>query len=160
MSRHYIIDGCNVIFNSAFAGYRKHKQPRQALLDFLIAERPCGSLKNKITVVFDGYSSNLNYDQQQITVIFSAHESADERIKKILENKHVLIKQVILVSDDRQIRDFARIIGVEVLAVEDFLQQANRKKQKCVGMECLKPELSHSQMLQINRELRRIWLKE
>ena len=56
MSLRYIIDGYNIINHPLFAKTsRKSQDVRVALLNFLRVHKPCGSPKNKISVVFDGY---------------------------------------------------------------------------------------------------------
>lgn len=157
MSSQYIIDGYNItnhlLFNRLIPG--KKKEPRISLLDFLINKRPCGSPKNKVIVVFDGFS-DLPQPQGRfnIEVIFSGRKTADERIKKILEESPNP-RNIRVVSDDKEIRFFARYCHAESLSVEDFI----KPKSTPVRKEALKPELNYTQIHKINQELSRIWLK-
>ena len=120
MSLHYIIDGYNLIKHRSFAPSANIHDPRFALVQFLRREKPCGSLKNKVTIVFDGYSGDLSLRGLEFEVIFSCETSADERIKKMVESEP-LPKSLVVVSDDRQIRDFAKLCGVVSLGIDEFL---------------------------------------
>jgi predicted RNA-binding protein with PIN domain len=160
MSLQYIIDGYNLIHHPLFNKYtaKKSKDSRIALLDFIKINRLCGSPKNKITVIFDGYPdlSARNLDSDEINVIFSRSQTADERIKGIVE-KSGNPKNVVVVSDDNEIRFMVKSIGAKVLSVEEFL---SRKEKLQARIETLaESKLTYSQMHKINQELRKIWLK-
>jgi len=108
-------------------------------------------------VVFDGYPSGPldNQDKGNIMVIFSKAESADERIKKLLE----LIpnpKNVVVVSDDKEIKFFARSCRAKVESVEDFLDLEERASVK--RSEPPEEEISYTQRHKINEELKKLWL--
>ncbi len=55
MSLHYIIDGYNLIKHRSFIPASNIHDPRFALIQFLRKKKPCGSPKNKVTIIFDGY---------------------------------------------------------------------------------------------------------
>jgi len=161
MSLQYIIDGYNIINHPLFIQHapKKIKDSKALLLEFIRVNRLCGSPKNKITVVFDGHpdlSSRIS-DKTEINVIFSKIETADERIKKIVE-KTGNPKNAVVVSDDKEIIFFAKSFGAKVLNIQEFINRAkyligSQKK------EPMKPELSYSQIHKINQELRQLWLK-
>ncbi|MDD5347687.1 MAG: NYN domain-containing protein [Candidatus Omnitrophica bacterium] len=162
MSLHYIIDGYNLIHHPSFAPHSKRKDVKFALLDFIRTKRPCGSLRNKVTVVFDGYASGFSWDDGSITVLFSSDASADERIKRLLEARQDH-KNVVVVSDDNEVRDFARLCGAQPRGIEEFVCGPGKKRAAAHAAArdaVLKPELTQSEMLKINRELRGLWLKE
>lgn len=88
-------------------------------------------------------------------VIFSRGESADERIKKLLE----LItnpKNVVVVSDDKEIKFYALACRAKAQSVEDFLSLQDKLPRK--GAQMPAAEISCTQMHKINEELRKIWL--
>ncbi len=160
MSLQYIIDGYNVIRHPEFPLSRsKDPAPCAVLLKQIKLRRLCGSPKNRIIIVLDGYAPGeegcARNDIAQI--IFSGDETADERIKKILE-KPGNPADIVVVSDDREIRFFARASGARVLGVEEFISPhrapVNGKK------EILKPELTNEQVSRINRELEERWLNK
>lgn len=158
MPLHYIIDGYNLIKHRCFAPSSNIHDPRFALIQFLRKEKPCGSPKNKVTILFDGYSGDLSMRGLEFEVIFSCEASADERIKKIVESASTP-KNLVVVSDDRQIRDFVKLCGAVSLGVEEFLN-FSRKKASSRAEDSLKPELGDNAARKINDELRKIWLKE
>lgn len=160
MSLQYIIDGYNVIKHPLFVRHatKRRKSSQYAFLDFVRINRLCGSPKNKVIVVFDGYpdSDGERIERADIEAVFSKQESADERIKKIIE-KSDNPKNFVVVSDDKEIKLFASYKGSRCLGVEEFIRP--RIKQQCVSEEVIKPELTYSQISKINKELKRIWLK-
>lgn len=162
MPLQYIIDGYNAINHPLFARRDKKisKNPRKALVEFIIINRLCGSPKNQITVVFDGYSSDeteLKQSHNNITIIFSQEESADDKIKKIAENSETA-KNIIVVSDDNEIRFFVKSLGIRCIGINEFIGRDKKNKVKAES-DSLKPELNYSQVHKINQELRKIWLE-
>ncbi len=88
-------------------------------------------------------------------VIFSRVESADERIKKLLE----LIpnpKNVVVVSDDKEIIFFAKSCGAKSQSVEGFLSFQDKERSARAGAPV--PEITYTQMHKINEELKKLWL--
>jgi len=159
MSLQYIIDGYNIIKHSRFVGQlpKKTKDHREALVEFIKAQRLCGSSKNKITVVFDGYPDEQGLEKNTpIEVIFSRDKSADERIKNIVEVS-VNAKTIVVVSDDKEIKFIVRSLGADCIGVEDFVSRNRGGQRK--NDDSTKAQLSYSQMESINREFRKLWLK-
>lgn len=161
MSLQYIIDGYNLINHPLFAHtHRRVKNPQKALSEFIKIKRLCGSPKNKITLVFDGYSDTARESKQndsKINIIFSKKETADEKIKKIVEASSNP-KNIAVVSDDKEIMLFVKAMGAHCINVEKFI---NPKKNLADFQkdDSYKPELTYSQVQKINQELRKIWLK-
>lgn len=119
-----------------------------------------GSLKNKVAIVFDGYpdASAQIPEDKSLGVIFSRRVSADEKIKMLVEET-ANRKNIIVVSDDREIKYTVNSLGAHALGVDEFFL-AKEKAGKTRKNELIKPELNYSQMHKINEELSRIWLKE
>ena len=158
MSLQYIVDGYNVINNPQFPRPQKTKDTRRALLELIKAKKLCGSSRNKITVVFDGYpdSQEIKQDYTDINVIFSRKETADERIKSIVESSGNA-KDIAVVSDDKEIRFFVKATGGRTISVGEFIDRKEKLQRQ--GRDLLKTELTYSQMQKINQELKKIWLK-
>ncbi len=164
MSLQYIIDGYNIINHPQFIceNRRAIKDPRTLLLELIKHKRLCGSPKNTVTVVFDGYPKIQDsvIDDTNIKVIYSRGDSADTRIKTILENSSN-IKNTLVISDDKEIKFFAKSLGARIKTVEEFINPnkglANRKSQS--KDEFFDYELTYTQRHKINEELRKIWLK-
>jgi predicted RNA-binding protein with PIN domain len=160
MSLHYIIDGYNILHHPNLAPANKEiHNPKAALLEFIKANRLTGSLKNKISLVFDGYpdASGKNGNNADIEIIFSRHESADERIKRMVENSSSR-KNIIAVSDDKEIRFCVKAAGAACLSVEEFTHLKVRPSH-LQKTDTRKTELSYSQIQKINQEFKKIWLK-
>jgi len=160
MSLQFIIDGYNVINHPDFAGKipKRQTDPRSALIQLILAKKTSSSPHNKFWVVFDGYPNDpslTNQDFGNIMVVFSGHESADERIKKLLE----LIsnpKNAVVVSDDKEIIGFARLKRAKIQKSGDFIGSQEKFLQSNIQPE--EREIGYTQKQKINEELKRIWL--
>lgn len=64
-----------------------------------------------------------------------------------------------VVSDDKEIRFFAKGLGARVMGVEEFLEPGIAAPRRTAS-EHAKPELGQSEVRRINEELKRIWLKK
>jgi len=126
------------------------------LLRFIATKKLCG--KNRATIIFDGYphAADSPEDEDNISVVFSRSQSADEKIKKIVES-FGNPKNIVVVSDDNEIRFFVRSAGAKAMGVEEFINRADNSASKKVMPP--EAELTFSQMEEINRELREKWLK-
>lgn len=160
MSLQYIIDGYNIINHPLFIQHaaKKIRDLRIALLEFIRINKLCGSPKNKITVVFDGHSDSSirKIGETDINIMFSRKETADECIKKMVEVSSNP-KNIVVVSDDKEIKLFVKSLGGQTRSVEEFInRKANLQSRE---KNLLKPELTYSQIHQINQELRKIWLR-
>lgn len=161
MSLHYIIDGYNIINHPQFTRTHKSSQDsRTALLSFIRRKRLTGSLKNKVTVVFDGYpdSSAAPFDESGIRVIFSRRVSADEKIKMLVEETAGR-KNIIVVSDDKEIKFMVKSLRARVSGVDEFFSVKEKAENGRKG-EIIEAGLNYTQMQKINEELSRLWLKE
>ena len=92
----------------------KLEDGRDRLIRFIDEHRPHGSLRNSITVVFDGSEAVCSWPVfGEVKVLFSKGETADDLIKHLIEgasDPHA----VILVSDDRDLQHFAKAYAAEV----------------------------------------------
>ncbi|MCK9594800.1 MAG: NYN domain-containing protein [Candidatus Omnitrophica bacterium] len=156
MSLHYVIDGYNLIKHRSFSFADRFKDGRFALIQFLRCEKPCGSSKNKITVVFDGYPRGMSSQDSDIEIIFSGDESADDRIIRIAGSRRGP-RNIVLVSDDRQLTDTVKGCGLSAVGIEEFI--APKKKFARKSDDSSKSELTGSMVRKINKELEDIWLK-
>jgi predicted RNA-binding protein with PIN domain len=164
MSLHYIIDAYNVINHPTFSrSHKKIKDCRRALLDFIMINRLCGSSKNSLTVVFDGFPPPLesSIKSKNTSLIFSQEDSADNVIKRLVEESREP-RNIRVVSDDKEIRLFIKFFRASSLSVEEFInrpQKAGDSRKTYMSLSELKPELNQAQILKINQELERRWLK-
>jgi predicted RNA-binding protein with PIN domain len=164
MSLQYLIDGYNILNHSQFNRHlnTKIRNRHIFLLEFIWVKKLCGSPKNRIIVVFDGYppASPLRQSHVNLDVIFAKNETADERIKRMVE-KSGSPKNIVVVSDDKEIKFFVKSIGAQHMSVEEFIRGKETEgflKRKDIAISDLKPELTYSQIREINQELKKIWL--
>jgi predicted RNA-binding protein with PIN domain len=159
MSVHFTVDAYNVIRHKSYRPKVRTNDPRRTLLAHIREERLCGSAKNRITVVFDGFSDGFTYDDTSFTVLFSGEGTADERIKRIIAAE-ANPRALVIVSDDREIRDYAKIHGVGSVSVDNFLLKDIRRRVRAAkDDDSAKPGISSVNIDRINRELRSRWLK-
>ncbi|MBI3991603.1 MAG: NYN domain-containing protein [Candidatus Omnitrophica bacterium] len=161
MPLHYVIDAYNIINHIAFISIRKKiKDPHRALLELIKNRRPGKKFKSNITMVFDGYPkvSVQNLQEAGIDIIFSRGQTADAKIKSLVETSKNP-KNIVVVSDDREIQFYCRSVGAHILGVEEFIIAPEPKQQRRKE-EQIKAELNYSQISKINHELRELWLNE
>jgi len=94
-------------------------------------------------------------------IVFSRRISADEFIKKILES-YASKKNIVVVSDDREIKYFAKDSGAKALGIGEFIAPVSRQKELRRRGENLMQEeakVNYTQMSKINAELKKLWLK-
>ena len=126
---------------------------------FILKHGLTGSKRNKVVIIFDGYPRTpelVKSPADNMEIIFSRKVSADETIKRLLE-KAAGVKDIVVVSDDKEIIGFSRLIGARPLSVKDFIRR--KDKLDLFRTRELKPELTYTQMHKINQELRKIWLE-
>ncbi len=161
MSLLYIIDAYNIINHTRFSLARKKiRDPQKALLEFINIRILKKRSRNEIIVVFDGYPkvSAQKLDTAHIKVVFSQEKTADSRIKRMVEaSKNP--RNIVVVSDDREIKFFIKSMGARSIGVEEFIIPKAKLHHKEIE-DLIKPELSYSQVHQINEELKTIWLKD
>jgi len=131
---------------------------RQSFISILEQKRPQGSLRNKITVVFDGRSNTWSdVTSPYVKIIFSSNETADDKIKRMVANASNP-KNIIVVTNDRAIQYAVRASNAKVMMVDAFLKKlSNDQKGKKVSPS--KEGLSRMQQQKINSELEQVWLK-
>jgi predicted RNA-binding protein with PIN domain len=131
--------------------------PQLELILYIKKHKLTGSHNNKVIVVFDGAFQIEAKREAEFEVIFSGERSADDlikaRIDKIKNSKYPL-SEVIVVSDDREIRDYAKKQGAVSERAVDFV-----KRVKETAREESK-DISYPLQKEITDELRKIWLKE
>lgn len=117
-----IIDGNNLLhkipsFKKSFSA--NHDNTRRSLVE---AVRIRVRIKAKIIFVFDGHSE----DKIQ-NVIFSGRQTADEVIRKYIEENYEK-NSVKVVSSDNEITSLAKVCGCEVSSSEKFWDDINTSK--------------------------------
>lgn len=150
----YIIDAFNLAHK--IPELKKSPSVKTDLLNYIKKKNLTGSVNNKVIIVFDGYPElNLSYGDDY-KVFFSCDKKADDVIKAKIDG----IKnrpQVRVVSDDREIKDYAKKSGAVALGNSEFLKTKNKAQHKNSGSS---KDISYADAKEITDELREIWLKE
>ena len=149
----YIIDGFNLVHK--ITSLQKSITPQRDLIQYIRVNKLTGSRNNKVIVVFDGKPDQLLQQQEKIfEVIFSCQRTADEiiiqRVKR-MQNK----SQIVVVSDDRQIRDAINAAGAKSLRTATFIKPKNKSEKN----EKTK-DIGYAWAHEVTEELRKIWLKD
>lgn len=168
MALHFILDGYNVIKQTALFADKKLEDGRNALLKLIENQRPQGSIKNKVTVVFDGQPGFARDNSKFFAnVIFSCNETADDKIKHLVHEQKNR-KSIVVVTNDREIRYYVRSLGAKILKVEEFLvkvvdfHNGKKKRGNSKGIKAKGGSKGISKTLEhkINSEFKEIWLKK
>jgi len=131
---------------------------RRGLLRWIGDSHPQGSVNNQVTVVFDGHPDYFSASPQgEIRVIFSDGCSADDKIKRMVEEMP-LKKNCVVVSDDKDIFLYARSLGAKVMSVAAFTSSKHRGLH--ARQDTGEKYISLSRQEKINKELFQIWLGE
>ncbi|MCM8785477.1 MAG: NYN domain-containing protein [Candidatus Omnitrophica bacterium] len=151
----YIVDGLNVIKTSFLKKYEKYgiESAQEFLINILERYKNKHSLV-EITVVFDGKFNASLYQRRKIKIIFSNEKTADEKIREILENKKNR-SSISVVSDDREVQEFTKILGSKSLRVDEFIDIVYpiEKKQPIN----LNKDLKYKYKLEIEKELKNFY---
>jgi hypothetical protein len=162
MSLQFIVDAYNLTNHPAFKPVTKSVLNIQhALADFIRFKGLTGSRNNRLILVFDGYPPAQDEipRYEGLLCLFSKGQEADLVIKKIVEES-VSPKNIVVVSDDKQVQLSARLFRAQVSGVGDFIR-AGKSNTKLAGkkISALDSKLSYSKMQKINEELKDRWLK-
>jgi len=142
---------------------------RRQLVTFIETKRPHGSSQNKVTIIFDGgpgLPGGIRTSNSNLSVLFSGESSADDWIKQRVEDS-ANKKQIIVVTDDREIKYAVGASGSKSISVKKFLSlgklagSSSRKSQehKVKGSSSPAKIISKVVEAKINEEMKKIWLK-
>lgn len=162
MSLQFVVDGYNLIRHASYSRRGGSGDEKNALLDFIRREHVCGSLKNTVTVVFDGFPGPWKAREECFRVVFSGSATADEIIGRITRSSGNPAS-VVVVSDDREVRVAARQDGAAVLSIEEFVSRSLSERRRVETarlsyQDSVKTDLPYIQMQKINKELTERWL--
>lgn len=170
MSLHFIIDGYNLIKRTS--GSNKYpkigdenrdslEDLRAALIKFIKLYRPQGKFTNHVTIVFDAKGDRERTltetfrEDGGIGIIFS--KSADDKIKRLVKESRSP-KNIVVVTDDKDIRFFVRQYSAQIKTVEEFLKKPNPLNIKANLDD--KTPLSPQEAIRITEEMKELWLKK
>ena len=147
----YFIDGYNLIYK--VRELENSSRHYYDLVMYIKAHNLTGSKNNKVVVFFDGKSDEL-FSEREFEIVYSGYQTADEMIKKRIENTKNK-KQIVVVSDDREIRDFAKSEGAISTRTSEFLAKAKKEAKRAQANP-----VSDVHMREITAELEKIWVKK
>ncbi len=141
------------------------EEGRRGLVRFLTERRPQGSAGNAVTLVFDGREDIIGGELfAGIKVLFSKGETADDLIKKIVEDA-ARSGDIVLVTDDRELGFFCRTHGAHWWWVKDFLARAlsasgtKAPRGKGRGSREEGKTISGALESRVNQEMKEYWLR-
>jgi predicted RNA-binding protein with PIN domain len=163
MSVQYLLDGYNAIHQSPQAARQPTiKEAREALVGYLERGHFCGSPKNQMTVVFDG-QPGIYYPKKAsaVRVVFSSEETADDLIKRIVEQEKNK-KNLYVITDDRALQQSVRASGAKILRINDFFGRMSTAQNLSSAAKGSGSEKNISKITEykINDELKKIWMKQ
>ena len=157
MSLHYLLDGYNIIHQMPLSARKKLEDHRQHLIQWIESCRPQGSLRNAVTIVFDGKTDvwgGMGSGSASVRVFFAHGQSADEKIIRMVEEA-AHKKNVVVVTDDRSLKYAVRALGAKVSGVQTFLGQGSSAP---AGRVESGKNISKISEHKITSELTEIWL--
>jgi uncharacterized protein len=118
--RHYIIDGNNLIgkISSLQKLQKKNKQSSREKLAFILESHFIGKQNIKVTLHLDGFPGQP-INVQSLRLIYSGKKTADDEIKYQIEQEKNR-RNLIIVSSDLNLKEFARKCGCEWKSCEEF----------------------------------------
>lgn len=145
----------------------KLEDRRRQLIRYIEHYRPHGSANNRVTVVFDGNLENFGAMKSSVAkVVFSQGESADDKIKNIVAQAKNA-KNIVVVSDDRDIQYAVRALGAKTSGTRKFLNKVkdstakkkiSRKNPEKSGTSESRKVISKREEFKITAEVGQIWL--
>jgi predicted RNA-binding protein with PIN domain len=170
MSRLLLLDGYNVLRKIRRFADLSLEDGRTALIRLVQESRPQGSARNGVTIVFDGREDVVSLDSPaDVRVIFSKGESADDVIKRLVQESRSP-RDIVLVTEDRDLGYFCRSLGAEIWNIARFTAQARKSGEKLRSGVVRRPrksgEPAENKVIgkvfedKVNREFSKIWLKE
>lgn len=112
-----LVDGNNVIHK--IQGLKKifSDNPEAAQLSLYESIKGKISKNDKLMLFFDGFSTIKSPN-----IIFSGNKTADEIIRKYIEENYSK-KKISVISSDAEILGLAKVCGCEILKSEDYVTQ-------------------------------------
>jgi len=123
----YIIDGNNLIgkIKPLSDVQKKDKQASREKLAHLV-DRYFTNKQVEVILNFDGFA-NQKINTSKLKLFYSDNRSADEKIKKQIETE-TNKRNIIVISSDNNVREFAKVCGCEVILSEDFGKEITKSQ--------------------------------
>ena len=125
--RTVIIDGNNLLHKMQNLKRLFKENPESAQLSLYESVKGKMSRNDKLVLVFDGFS-NI----KSANIIFSGVKTADDIIRKYIEDNYQK-KSMAVISSDNEIISIARACSCEILKSEDFVSEKKTLKNKNIN---------------------------
>ena len=160
MALHFVLDGYNLIKQTPALAERCLEEGRTALLALIEKEGLRGSPRNAVTVVFDGQQGLGGCPSgENPHVIFTSWESADDKIKRLVDEAPNR-KNIVVVTEDREIKYYVRAAGAQVLGVREFLNRMKTQGKHNAPPPADKKYIPSTVEDNITSEMEKIWLDQ
>jgi|GEM_PF-2338507 len=139
MAGYYILDGNNIL--KSIPGFLDITKGNFTRAQYTLATLASRALVHKrddlVEVVFDGTGMDYKFrPPQNVRVTFSKDKTADEVIIGQIKRAQDLwvrgrgFEEIVVVSDDREIRECARIFGARILRTKEFSEKIFPQSRK------------------------------
>jgi uncharacterized protein len=154
-----LIDGYNLIKRNSTLAQKSLDEGRQSLIRFIETRRPQGSERNKVTIIFDGKPGMYGLPvATEVSVFFTEYESADDKIKALVEDS-ANKKEIVVVTDDRDLMLYVRKLGAKVMGNAEFVAKADHSPKGHPSKAAEKSKsISATLEYKINQEFEKIWI--
>lgn len=152
MSTHYILDGYNVLHSGRLWAHGPQENKRERFLKYLDESGIQGSMRNRLTVVLDGYAVKLERMRfQTLELVFSGDRDADSIIRdRVADAIHP--GDTVVVTNDRAVQAAVKGLGARVMSCEEFFSRRSKK-----SVRGARQKLSKDSEERINLEFKRLW---
>ncbi|MFH1287375.1 MAG: NYN domain-containing protein [bacterium] len=156
MSKHFIVDGYNAMHRLSLCEDNNLQAGRERLIALIKKYKLAGSSNNKLTIVFDGKMNIFSpYENVGKGVIFTQDETADDKIKRMVEDSKNP-REIVVITDDNEIKYYTRGLGAKVTSIADFFARTKKKSKSTDNEKMSEYDESY---FQITDELKKLWLK-
>lgn len=152
----YLIDGFNLFHK--IRAIADSPTPRRDLVNYIRRNNLTGSRNNRVTIVFDGFETAELSRDPEFEIVFSENRTADDIIKDLIaasRNK----RDLIVVSDDREILARAHAEGATLCRTREFIAARPKKRKTRAQKSDDDRDLSPSTMMDITEELEKKWIR-
>ncbi|MBI4651583.1 NYN domain-containing protein [Candidatus Desantisbacteria bacterium] len=152
----FIIDGYNLIRTLPRYTHSRFADEKRAVVRLIKIHPLMKKQSHETIIVFDGYADDENIiNDKNIKIIFSDDDSADETIKNIVENSKKP-EEIYVVTDDREIRDFIRIMGAKNITIKEFAAAIKQDKEP-IKKNIENNKIDDNDAIRITKEFENIW---
>lgn len=130
MTPKWLIDAYNLMhLIPSIADHLDHNPGESYGLLAGLVEEYCRKKGSRARLIIDGYPQAVNGHFPHVSLSYSKSKTADEYIYKQIQKDNAA-RQWIVVSNDREILDEARKMGIQTVRSSQFKQQITAQKRK------------------------------